>query len=228
VGPRLPGRSQAYFSRVVDLANFWSQQAPEGGPRGWLYSAALYVDGAAWQATGGFRTDLDIGEDVDLTQRVAATGRTLWYAGDLIAVHNHRRTSLACATAYFWGNGELARHLFPPSPELDSFRISRVSKGLRGNLRATLDANGGVRGLRLYLPGITAMYLVFCISLEIERMRLRLALAAQSASPPPAARGRCAARLFRRACAAYRAHRGARAMHLYLLAGLAQKLARRR
>lgn len=225
VGPRLPCRNRTYFARVVDLANFWSQQSPSAGPRDWLYSAALYVDAAIYHEIGGFRPDLDIGEDVELTSKIAATGRVVWYAGDLIAVHNHGRTNLGSALRYFWGNGKLAWHLYPPDPKLDYFRMRNVCRNFVVNVRATLGANWGARGLGFYLPGIFLMYLLLVVSLEAERLRIRLAMAA-STQACPVPRGRRAGQLFERACVAHRKGAEGRAFRLYLVAGIAEKFVR--
>lgn len=226
VGARLPGREDTYFSRVVDLANFWSQQPPDSGERDWLYSATLYVPAAVYHAVGGFNPTLAIGEDVDLTQRIKAAGWRVHYAADLIARHNHRRTRLGPALRYFWTNGGLARHLFPPGPVLEPLSPRLVLRNILGNSRATIRTNRHSPGFWRHFPAVLAMYVLFCLSLEMHRHTLRLGWMAASEDAVPT-RSAMAGRLLSRARTLARQGRGKIAMLHYVGAGLLEAVRRK-
>jgi hypothetical protein len=221
VGPCLPGRDPGYFSRVVDLANFWSQQPPRSGPRDWLYSATLYVPAAVYHAVGGFRTDLAIGEDVDLTRRIGAASYRVLYAADLVAFHNHRRTTFARAAAYFLQNGGLARYLYPPEATLGPFSLRRVARNIGVNLQATWRTNRSIPGFFVYLPGIILMYALLSLSLEFHLHRYRLEMAV-TLDGRIVTGSRVASRLLRRACSETNAGRQRVAMGVYLAAGFVE------
>lgn len=223
VGARLPGTESArsHVSRVVDLANFWSQQGPDSGARDWLYSATLYMPAAAYRQAGGFNPDLAIGEDVDLTQRVAAAGYRVHYASELVARHNHRRVTWGAALRYFWANGGLARHLFPPEPVLARLSPMATLSRFWSNCRNAWNANRGAPGLWRCAPAVALMYLVFNVSLELQRHRIALAWMAENDVDVPT-RSRLARWLLARARAARRVGRSGLAA--YLLAGLFNSL----
>ena len=114
LGPRLPGKSQRFFGRVTDYANFWAQQDATTEEREWLYSAAILVRAEAYRRSGGFNPDLPNGEDVDLTRRIRAAGYTLRYDPALVAWHDHGRDTFGAMCRYFWRNGNAARYFFGP------------------------------------------------------------------------------------------------------------------
>lgn len=172
VGARLPGKDNNYFSRVTDLANFWSQQSLQAGSRDWLYSAVIAVSSEAYHKLGGFDPNLSVGEDVDLTQRIRYAGFRVLYEPELIAYHNHRRTSFRTAVSYFYYNGELSKYLFKVNPCLRLFSLKTVFRNTYQNLQGTIRLNKVDSPKFLYyLPGVFLMYLIFNISLEIHRHR---------------------------------------------------------
>lgn len=170
VGARLPGKDNNYFSRVTDLANFWSQQSLQAGSRDWLYSAVIAVASEAYHKIGGFDPKLSVGEDVDLTQRIRHAGFRVLYEPELIAYHNHRRTSFRTAVSYFYHNGELAKYLFKVNPGLRLFSLKSVFRYTYQNLQGTIRLNKvDYPKFLYYLPGAFLMYLIFNISLEYHR-----------------------------------------------------------
>lgn len=220
VGARLPGKESAakYVSRVVDLANFWSQQGPESGERDWLYSATLYMPADVYHKIGGFNPALAIGEDVDLTQRVRAAGYRVFYAAGLEARHNHRRVTLGTALRYFWTNGGLARHLFPPGPALGRLSPSGILRGIVSNCRNTWTTNRAFPGIGRYMPAVALMYLVFNVSLELHRHWIALEWMAGTDAEVPT-RSSFGRRLLDKARAAVRSGRKRAGLALYLTAG---------
>jgi GT2 family glycosyltransferase len=172
IGARLPGREASYFSRVTDLANFWSQQSPRSGLRDWLYSAVLAVPRRVYEEVGGFAPELAIGEDVDLTRRIGLAGYRILYRADLAGFHNHRRTTLARALAYSWHNGGLALAQFKNDPRVRAWNGGAVLRTLALSLAGTWRCNGRDGwAFYWYLPGIMIFYLVFALSLEWNYQR---------------------------------------------------------
>jgi GT2 family glycosyltransferase len=172
IGARLPGRERSYFSRVTDLANFWSQQSLRSGPRDWLYSAVLAVPRRVYDEVGGFNPELAIGEDVDLTRRISQAGYRVLYRADLVGVHNHRRTTLSRALAYSWHNGGLALFQFKGDPQVRAWSVKMVLRTLALSLLGTCRLNGrDGYGFYWYLPGIISFYFVFALSLECHYQR---------------------------------------------------------
>ena len=172
IGARLPGREKSYFSRVTDLANFWSQQASHSGPREWLYSAVLAVPRRVYEEVGGFAPELAIGEDVDLTRRINQAGHRVLYRADLVGYHNHRRTTLSRVLSYSWHNGGLAVCQFKNNPQIRAWNAMAVIRTLAVSLIDTVRENGrdGI-AMYLYLPGIIGFYGVFALSLELHYQR---------------------------------------------------------
>lgn len=167
IGARLPGREQSYFSRVTDLANFWSQQSLRSGPREWLYSAVLAVPRRVYDEVGGFAPELAIGEDVDLTRRIKQAGYRVLYQADLVGVHNHRRTTLSLSLTYSWHNGGLVRSQFKGDPQVRAWNGMIVLRTLALSLIGTWRLNGREGyAFYWYLPGILVFYLFFALSLE--------------------------------------------------------------
>jgi len=172
IGARLPGRERSYFSRVTDLANFWSQQSLHSGPRDWLYSAVLAVSRRVYAEVGGFAPELAIGEDVDLTRRIRQAGYRVCYQSDLVGYHHHRRTTLARALAYGWQNGGLAKFQFKGDPQVRAWSAMMVLRTLALSLVATVRENGrDGHDFYWYLPGIIVFYCVFALSLEWNYQR---------------------------------------------------------
>lgn len=172
VGARLAGRESSYYSRVTDLANFWSQQSLCSGPRDWLYSAVLAVPRRVYDEVGGFSPELAIGEDVDLTRRITQAGYRVLYQADLVGVHNHRRTTLLRALAYSWHNGGLALSQFKGDPRVRAWKVMMVFRTLALSLVGTWRFNGrGGYAFYWYLPGIIVFYFVFALSLESHYQR---------------------------------------------------------
>lgn len=172
IGARLPGREKSYFSRVTDLANFWSQQSLRSGPRDWLYSAVLAVPRRVYDEVGGFAPELAIGEDVDLTRRIKQAGHRVLYQADLVGVHNHRRTTLSLSLAYAWHNGGLALSQFMGDPQVRAWNGMIVLRTLALSLVGTWRRNGREGYVFYwYLPGIMLFYFVFALSLEWNYQR---------------------------------------------------------
>lgn len=193
LGARLPGREQSYFSRVTDLANFWSQQSLHSGPRDWLYSAVLAVPRRVYDEVGGFAPELAIGEDVDLTRRIQQAGYRVLYQADLVGVHNHRRTTLSLALAYSWHNGGLALSQFKGDPQVRAWNGMIVLRTLALSLIGTWRCNGREGyAFYWYLPGILIFYLVFALSLEWKYQRCLFAFLRDhgetGSARPPASR----------------------------------------
>jgi GT2 family glycosyltransferase len=170
VGARLPGKDNNYFSRVTDLANFWSQQSLQAGSRNWLYGGAVAVASEIYHKIDGFDPKLSIGEEVDLTQRIRNLGFRVLYEPELIGYHNHRHTSFRKAISYFRHNGELAKYLFKVHPSLGVFSLKSIFYNTFQNLRGTIRLNkADYPKFLYYLPGTFLMYLIFNISLEYHR-----------------------------------------------------------
>lgn len=170
VGARLPGKDNKHFSKVTDLANFWSQQGLQAGTRDWLYSAVIAVSSKVYHKINGFDPKLSIGEDVDLTRRIRNAGFRVLYEPELVAYHNHRRTSFRTAIPYFWHNGELAKYLFKVHPDLSVFSLKSIFCNTFHNLQGTIRLNKTeYPAFHYYLPSILLMYLIFNISLECHR-----------------------------------------------------------
>ena len=167
IGARLPCVEKTYFSRVTDLANFWSQQSLRSGARRWLYSAVLAVPAKVYHEVGGFNPDLAIGEDVDLTIRIDQAGYAVLYEAGIVGYHNHRRTTLQSALSYFWKNGGLAKLYFQSSPQLRCCRVLIVVRSVLQWVYNTISYNReNFLRLLFYLPGIIGMYLVLSVSHE--------------------------------------------------------------
>ena len=167
VGARLPCTEKTYFSRVTDLANFWSQQSLQSGVRKWLYSAVLAVPAKVYHQVGGFNADLAIGEDVDLTTRIDKAHYAVLYEAGLVGYHNHRRTTFRSAVSYFWNNGGLAKLYFQSSPQLRCCRVLIVVRSVLQWVYNTISCNReNTLSLLFYLPGIIGMYVVLSISHE--------------------------------------------------------------
>lgn len=167
VGARLPCTEKTYFSRVTDLANFWSQQSLQSGVRRWLYSAVLAVPARVYHEIGGFNAELAIGEDVDLTTRIDQAHYAVLYESMIVGYHNHRRTTFRAAVSYFWKNGELAKLYFQSNPQLRCWRVFIVLRTVLQWVYNTISYNrDNALSLLFYLPGIIGMYLVMSVSHE--------------------------------------------------------------
>lgn len=167
VGARLPCTEKTYFSRVTDLANFWSQQSLQSGVRRWLYSAVLAVPAKVYHEVGGFNPDLAIGEDVDLTTRIDQAHYAVLYESMIVGYHNHRRTTFRSAVSYFWKNGGLAKLYFQSTPQLRCCRVFLVVRSVLQWAYNTISCNrDDTLSLLVFLPGIIGMYLVLSISHE--------------------------------------------------------------
>jgi glycosyltransferase involved in cell wall biosynthesis len=167
VGARLPCTEKTYFSRVTDLANFWSQQSLQSGVRRWLYSAVLAVPAKVYHEIGGFNADLGIGEDVDLTTRIDQAHYAVLYESMIVGYHNHRRTTFRAAVSYFWKNGELAKLYFQSNPQLRCCRVLIVVRTVLQWVYNTISCNrDNALSVLVFLPGIIGMYLVMSISHE--------------------------------------------------------------
>lgn len=104
VGGRVIGRSQKYFARCVDLANFgWVQ----GGSRRALplCAASLGVKRTIFEKVGGFDEAMAVGEDVDFCFRVNALGYQTIYEPKIKIYHEHGRDTLRQLVAYQFRNG---------------------------------------------------------------------------------------------------------------------------
>lgn len=177
-GARLPGRESArnVCSRLVDLGNFWYQQTAVAEEREWFYSACLLVRAAAYRETGGFSQTLAVGEDVDLTRRLAEAGWKLWYDGRLVAWHHHRRNTPGRLLAYFWANGRAARYFY----DTPGARPRRRRFSLRlAWANAWRDTRSGWRFNRAVFPELLPLLplvflslLVFQVSMEWHYQRL--------------------------------------------------------
>jgi glycosyltransferase involved in cell wall biosynthesis len=167
LGARLPGKSGRFWEGVTDVSNFWSQQGAEAAPRDWLYSAALLVSAGAYREAGGFDPALPVGEDVDLTRRIAARGFALRYEPSLIARHDHRRDTPAAMWRYFWRNGEGAKYFFRAIGGTCPFSLKTVWLKTWTDFRLNRDPGRGrpaAHGWRA--PLVWLNYLIVETSLE--------------------------------------------------------------
>ena len=167
LGPRLPGKSQRFFGRVTDYANFWAQQDAAAEDREWLYSAAILVRAEAYRRSGGFNPDLPNGEDVDLTRRIRAAGYTLRYDPALVAWHDHGRDTFVAMCRYFWRNGNAARYFFGPHGGACCFslRAALTRPWADWRMNAAFRAGHG-ESLGWLTPWIILAYLIVETSLE--------------------------------------------------------------
>jgi cellulose synthase/poly-beta-1,6-N-acetylglucosamine synthase-like glycosyltransferase len=167
LGPRLPGTAQTLPARLTDLSNFWSQQGFSPGDRNWLYSAALVIPATAFRAAGGFNPALRIGEDVDLTMRIARAGRRVRFEPSLVAWHRHGRDTFSRMWRYFWTNGGAARFLHQHYNHPRCFSVPTAWRRALHDARSnwTLNRNDLPELSRL-LPGVFLNYLLFQLSVE--------------------------------------------------------------
>lgn len=173
VGARLPGREKTYFSKVTDLANFWSQQPSKSGKRNWLYSAVIVIPSSVYKEVGGFDSQFDVGEDVDLTSRIRASGYEVYYESKIVGYHNHRRSNLITAIKYFWQNGRFAKFQFEQEKALRMLSISKIIKGVSICTWNSMRINWmDFPRIAYHLPGIFLMFLIFNISLEYNYQRI--------------------------------------------------------
>jgi ADP-heptose:LPS heptosyltransferase/GT2 family glycosyltransferase len=167
LGPRLPGKSQRFFGRVTDYANFWAQQDAAAEDREWLYSAAILVRAEAYRRSGGFDPELPNGEDVDLTRRIRAAGYTLRYDPALVAWHDHGRDTFGAMCRYFWRNGNAARYFFGPHGGACCFslRAALTRPWTDWRMNAAFRARHG-ESLGWLTPWVILAYLIVETSLE--------------------------------------------------------------
>ncbi len=170
IGVRLPGGRGTFFEHLTDISNFWSQQSSvRAVPHSvwFLYSAAIVVRAEAYYKSGGFNPDLPNAEDVDLTQRIAASGCLLAYEPALVAYHHHGRDSLWRMWRYFWRNGNVAQYFFGQFGGVCCYSIRTAMVRGWGNLRMNrnFQKTQGVR-LGLRSPWILLNYLIFESSIE--------------------------------------------------------------
>ena len=167
IGPRLPGTAQTLPARLTDLSNFWSQQGFCPGDRNWLYSAALAVPAADFRAIGGFSPDLHIGEDVDLTIRLARLGRRVRFEPSLVAWHRHGRETFGRMWRYFWHNGGVSLFFHQECNHPRCFSLPTAwqcaVQSLQMNWRLNRD---DLPELSRLLPGVFLNYLLFHLSVE--------------------------------------------------------------
>jgi len=175
VAGRLPSKFATIGSRLVDYANFWSQQIDKRGTRDWFYSAALAVRASVYREVGGFDPGFAIGEDVDFTGKIRRAGYRLHYEPSLVAFHNHGRTSLRRAFAYFLENGRGARFFTRHAYLTRCFNIQSAVYRAYQDYRTNESLNSrGVKGFRFYSAGIFTAYLVFQFSIEYHYQRMLL------------------------------------------------------
>jgi glycosyltransferase involved in cell wall biosynthesis len=170
IGVRMPGGRGTYFEHLTDISNFWSQQSSlRAVPHGiwFLYSAAIVVRAEAYRQSGGFNPELPNGEDVDLTQRITASGYVLAYEPSLVAYHHHGRDSLFRMWHYFWRNGNAAQHFFSyfGGTCCYSLRTALVRAWRDLQMNRNFQRTQGVR-LGAQLPWILVNYVIFENSLE--------------------------------------------------------------
>ncbi|MBA3849091.1 MAG: hypothetical protein C0502_03745 [Opitutus sp.] len=175
IGGRIPGGRGTYFEHLTDISNFWAQQSLRRAvPHSvwFLYSAAIVVRAEAYRTAGGFNIHLPNGEDVDLCQRITASGYLLAYEPALVAWHFHGRDSLFRMWRYFWNNGNAAQFFFQHNTTLGcfSFRtlLVRWWRDIRMN-RHHQQTQGEHLGLRL--PWVALNYLILEHSLEWHYQR---------------------------------------------------------
>lgn len=90
-------------------------------PYAWTANLAIHAD--VFAAVGGFRTDFDVGEDVELSWRVQLAGHRLAFAGDAVVDYRYRDGLRALVRQYV-AYGGIGPHLYslyrdagmPPSP----------------------------------------------------------------------------------------------------------------
>jgi mycofactocin system glycosyltransferase len=109
--PGLAGLVETHAS-ALDMGDVPADVAP-GAVVGYVPSAVLMADRAAFAATGGFEVTMEVGEDVDLVWRLASKGRIRYEPR--VAVAHRARTSLrqVLARRAFYGESAApleARH----------------------------------------------------------------------------------------------------------------------
>ncbi|HVS51472.1 MAG TPA: glycosyltransferase family 9 protein [Opitutaceae bacterium] len=170
IGVKLPGGRGTYFEHLTDISNFWSQQSSiRAVPHTvwFLYSATFVVRAEAYHRAGGFNIELPNGEDVDLTQRIKASGYILAYEPSLVAYHHHGRDSLFRMWRYFWRNGNAAQYFFAQLGGVCCYSVRTVLKRWWGDVRMNrnFQRTQGVK-LGLRLPWVALNYLIVETSLE--------------------------------------------------------------
>lgn len=167
IGACLPGRTGGFWEKTTDVSNFWTQQGPVPRTCDWLYSATLLVRAEAYRAAGGFNPAYPVGEDVDLTQRIAQQGFTLLYEPALVAYHHHRRNSPGAMWRYFWQNGNAAKFFFRIVGRASVFSLKTVWIKTWSDLRMNRDFQKQFgRPLGLRAPLVWLNYLIVETSVE--------------------------------------------------------------
>ena len=167
IGPRLPGTAQTLPARLTDLSNFWSQQGLCPGRRNWLYSATLAVPAAAFRTAGGFNPELRIGEDVDLTMRIAYAGYRVCFEPSLVAWHRHGRDTFGRMWLYFWNNGGAARFFHQHCNYPRCFSVPTAWRRAVHDARSNWLLNrDDLPDLSRLLLGVFLNYLLFQLSVE--------------------------------------------------------------
>ena len=172
VGPRLPGPAENLPARLTDLSNFWSQQGLHAGDRDWLYSATLAMPADVFRALGGFKPELRIGEDVDLTLRARQAGLRVRFEPALVAWHRHGRETFRRMWRYFWGNGDAARFLHQQCNHPRCFSAPTAWRHARRDTRSNWELNRrDLPELARLLPAVFLNYLLFQLSVEWHHQR---------------------------------------------------------
>jgi len=167
IGPMLPGKNGSFFERLTDYTNFWSQQNLKRNRRDWLYSASLAVSAEAYVKAGGFNPELEIGEDVDLTQKINKNNFLVIYEPELVAFHNHKRDTLLAMVKYFWKNGGHAKFFLLQNPQLRVFSLLRAFRNSFDNLNQNITLNKNcLKDFGKYKLGVCVNYIIYQISME--------------------------------------------------------------
>ena len=107
VGCRLVSASTGFWNECADFALFWSYQYPTKHKTD-LGSAAMVVQGEAFQEAGGFDEKLKATEDWDFCLRVRAMGWHCVHDPAVAVLHDHRRGSLTAIVKQGYRSGYLS------------------------------------------------------------------------------------------------------------------------
>ncbi|HUV46570.1 MAG TPA: radical SAM protein [Candidatus Bathyarchaeia archaeon] len=106
VGAKIEGKSEKYWAKVADFANFTFTQADKKREMP-LCAASLGIRKEVFKKLGGFDESLIIGEDVDLCFRLNRLGLKTLYEPKIKVWHEHKRESLLALLRYQYSNGKV-------------------------------------------------------------------------------------------------------------------------
>lgn len=106
VGGMIRGKSNAYFARSLDFANFTFAQSTKRLEMP-VCAASLAIKKEVFQKARGFNEKMRIGEDTDLCMRLKRLGHKTVYEPKIKVFHNHGRETLKELLVYQYNNGRV-------------------------------------------------------------------------------------------------------------------------